>query len=368
MSRIVHGGIQDNELRRLGLDPAAVLDLSANLHPIGPHPAVTAAWRGADVTRYPDPEARPLREAIAAASNLEPAQVLVTPGANAALHLAARALPGAGERSLYFPPTYGEYEAAIEAAGGEALAWPSVYAADPPRFVRGGVAPPAPLAFLCNPNNPTGEYLPRGEVEALLHTLGGTLVLDVAYDPFVAAEEWWDADALVREGAPVVVVHSFTKLHAIPGLRVGYVTGSAPVIARLAALQPAWAIGAPEQAAALAAIAVDAEQRAAVTGGARGTEGVGALRDAFAVRLVADGWTVVAGRANYLLVEAHSRDGRGGGRLRAALLRRGFVVRNCASMGLPAWARIAVPPASRVEELAEALAAARGELMRAGPA
>lgn len=371
MSRVVHGGIHDDELRRIGIDPAGVIDLSANLHPVGPHPAVVEAWRAADVTRYPDPAARPLRSAIATAADLDPAQVLVTPGANAALYLAAQALLGPGQRAVVCPPTYGEYEAAIAAAGAVAVPWEAVFQPDPPRFQREGATPVSMLAYLCNPNNPTGEYLSRPAVEAIVDSMAGstdgaglgteprTLVLDVAYDPFVATGEWWDANALVRDGRSVLVVHSLTKLHGIPGLRVGYVTGPAPLIARIEARQPAWAIGAPEQAAALAALTVDAEQRAAVAG-------VGPLRRRLADRLRADGWTVVEGRANFLIVEAIARDGRGGGRLRAALLRRGYAVRNCASLGLPAWARLAVPDEREIEPLTRAMAEARGELMRDG--
>src|SRR5437762_1575566 len=107
MSEVVHGGLQPEELEALGLDPVDVLDLSANLNPYGPHSHVLLAARDADIRRYPSPDARPLRDAIARASNLEPEQVLVTGGATAALYLAMRTLLQPGDDCVLWPPTFG---------------------------------------------------------------------------------------------------------------------------------------------------------------------------------------------------------------------------------------------------------------------
>lgn len=340
---VVHGGLDPAELEALDLEAAAVRDLSANLHPRGPHPQVLAAAASADVTRYPHPQAGPLRDALAARAGLPPAQVLVTAGSTAAIHLAARALLQPGERCHIFPPTFGEYEAAIRAAGGRVTA----HRAEPPLFQPALAVPPAPLAMLCNPNNPTGVYLDRPTVETLLDRLGGVLLLDVAYDPFVAsAEGAWEADELVRAGAPVLVVHSMTKLHAIPGLRLGYVAGPEVLIERLRALHHSWAVGAPALAAGLAALCVDAQQRATAAE-------VALTRSAIARGLRAAGLTVVEGSANFLLVRVGAATA-----FRSALLPLGFAVRDCTSFGLPQWVRVAVPPPEAVDSLIAAVAEA----------
>ena len=177
-------------------------------------------------------------------------------------------------------------------------------------------------------------------------------MLDVAYDAFV--ENAWDADRLVHAGASVLVVHSMTKLHATPGIRVGYVTGPASLIARLARLQPAWSVSATSLAAGHAMLAVEEPQRIAAR---EVTQTRAVLMDGLRASLDAN--DVHEGGANFVL--ARVGDARA---FRLALMRRGFLVRDCTSFWLPDWVRIAVPVevAARrlLRALPDALAEARG--------
>lgn len=122
------------------------------------------------------------------------------------------------------------------------------------------------MVFLCQPNNPTGAYSQRNDVERL--AVAGRrerlLVIDAAYNDFV--KDAWDPDDLVRAGRSVLVIHSLTKLHAIPGLRLGYVVGAPALVARLAALQPSWSIDATSLAAGLAATGQREERIALLAG------------------------------------------------------------------------------------------------------
>lgn len=344
MTPVTHGGLQSEELRDLGIDPIDVLDLSANLNPFGAHPDVLIAARDADIRRYPPADAGPLRDALARAAGLDPANVLVTAGATSALHLAVRALLPAGEACAVWPPTFGEYEAAIAAAGGRAVE----YRAQPPDFAPHLEVAPAPLAVLCNPNNPTGAYLSRDAVEGIVARLGGgTLVLDVAYDAFV--EGAWDADDLVRAGLPVVVVHSMTKLHAAPGLRVGYIVASPEVVERLGAVQPSWPVGAAALAAGLAMVTVESQQRRALAEVTR-------VREFLAQALAGAGFEVAPSQANFLLVRVGDAAA-----FRGRLLRRGFAVRDGTSFGLPEWIRVAMPVEAAARRLVSAFLASREE-------
>ena len=337
---VVHGGLRADELAALGIDPIDVIDLSANLNPFGPHTEVLLRVRDADVRHYPEAHAESLCAAIARFEGIEPAQVLVTPGSTAALHLIARAFLRPDEECALWTPTFGEYEAAIAAAGGRVRA----YRAEPPAFAPIDEVSLAPLGIFCNPNNPTGSYLGRAHVERIAQRLGGLLVLDVAYDAFVDGA--WDADALVRDGADVLVVHSMTKLHAVPGIRIGYVTGPAERLARLAALQPSWSVDAMAMAAAPAMLTVDAAQRRALAE-------VTHVRALIAGDLATRGVEVVEGRANFVLVRVGDAAA-----VRLALLRRGFAVRDCTSFGLPEWIRIAIPVEVAARRLLTALHAA----------
>jgi histidinol-phosphate/aromatic aminotransferase/cobyric acid decarboxylase-like protein len=346
VSRVTHGGISEQELRGLGLRREDVLDLSASLHPDGAHPRIVEALRAADISHYPESDARSLRDALAQRANLDPAQVLVTAGATAAIHLATRAMLNRGDVCATFPPTFGEYAEAVRLAGASVRE----HRARAPRFEIEVAIEPCAMVILCNPDNPTGRYLDRAQVERLLDSSAAPLLLDAAYEAFVP--DAWEADALARQGMPVLVVHSLTKLHATPGLRVGYVVGPAPLIARLEERQPAWSISGPAIAAALAMLDVDEVQRQAATRTA-------ATRNEIIAMLTADGVECADGQANFVLARVGD-----GSAFRERLLRRHRIaVRDCASFGLPDYVRIAAPPVAQAARvmgsLREALATSR---------
>lgn len=267
--------------------------------------------------------------------------MLPTAGGTAAIHLVARSLLQQRDGCLVFAPTFGEYAAAAGLAGAtvrEVRSRPPYFAIDEAAVV------PARLSFLCVPDNPTGRDLGRADVERIASRVRGTLVLDAAYEAFVEREPY--ADALVAAGADVVVVHSMTKLHAIPGLRLGYVVARHTVVERLAAAQPAWSVDGPALAAGVVAVAQHDARRAALARMRRS-------RDELRRALERGGLAVGPGAANFLLVRVGDAP-----RVRAALLGRRIVVRDCSSFGLPDWVRVAVPPAERTAEVASAMLAA----------
>jgi histidinol-phosphate/aromatic aminotransferase/cobyric acid decarboxylase-like protein len=200
----------------------------------------------------------------------------------------------------------------------------------------------AALTVLCNPNNPTGRYVPKAVVSALAGR-ARQLLLDAAYTDFVT--DAWNPDDLVRAGERVVVVHSMTKLHAVPGLRLGYLVAAPEVIARLAALQPSWSIDAAAQAAGAVAVAQRAERIALL-------DGLPARRERLRAACEAAGWTVAPAAANFLLVQVGDAPV-----VRGALLQLGFAVRDCTSFGLLGHIRIAVPAEAHLGPLVAAVGA-----------
>jgi len=324
--------------------PGDTLDLASNLHPHGPDPAVVEAARRAEVGRYP-PDTSTLAAEVALSIGVSREQVLITAGATEAVHLALRALLGPGDACTVFTPAFGEYERAALAAGFNV----ERHEAFPPDFTPPSDDPPrALLTVVANPSSPAGVYLDESVIRRVLRVARGVVLVDAVYEPFV--EDAWDANKLVRDGLPVLVINSFTKLHAIPGLRVGYVTGPAPLIGGLAAFQPTWSVSAPAIEAAHAALPLESERREVVREVAETRE---AIHDLFASRGIA----VSPARANFVLAQVRDAPA-----LRAALLRRGIEVRDCTSFGLPAWVRIATPPAAELPRVLDALGEALEEL------
>ena len=340
MSGVMHGGAQEAELAAHGLRAEDVLDLSANLHPDGSDLAVIQAARSAPLDRYPHPEALPLRDAIAVAHGLDPATVLPTPGGTAGVHLVARALLRPNDRVTVVMPAFGEYAAATRNAGAMVT---EVQTAPPAFALDTRALPRAALTFLCAPDNPTGRDLSREEVMRAVEATGGTVVLDAAYEAFADRAPF--ASDVARSNANVVAVHSMTKLHAVPGLRLGYVVATPPLIARLSASQHAWALDAPSIAAGVVA-AAQHEARRARLGPMRET------REWLRAHWEAEGLTVAPGAANFLLVRVGDA-----ARVREGLLAHRIVVRDASSFGLPEWVRVAMPPAESVDEVAAAVVA-----------
>jgi histidinol-phosphate aminotransferase len=340
-----HGGLQAGDLSGLSLKPSQVLDFSANLNPLGPPPAVREALASFDPSRYPDPDCVELREALAERDGVRSDQILVGNGSTELIHLVVRMFVRQGQRPIVFSPTFSEFERAVDIVGGHAYPWTASaqrgfrWALRNKPAVLERVRPP--LVWLCNPNNPTGVYLPREAVQSLALALTeGPLLLDEAYRSFV--ESPWSPLDLVGSGR-VICLRSLTKEYAIPALRLGYMVAHPDIVNAASALQPEWSVSGVALAGALAALRCDdwVERGRVVADGAKRY---------LISALAALGFEVVEGAAGFLLVQVGDA-----GSLRSRLLRRGIAVRDCTSFGLPSYIRIGMRPVSDCEKLVEEL-------------
>ena len=344
---VVHGGLDDEELRERGLTRDRVLDFSSNVNPLGTSRLVAEAAARADLSAYPDRQCLALREALASRMDVSVDSILVGNGSTELIHLLARAYLGPGRRCLVFAPTFGEYEAAATLAGSETrvhqasaergFRWLTQAATQAIESLRPSVV------FLCNPNNPSGVYMERDFVKRLTDAIGrnGRLVLDTSYVPFADAP--WNEHSLLECGN-VVLLRSMTKDHALAGARLGYLVARPSVVDAVRHLQPSWSVSSVAQVAGLAALTDDAHVAAA-----RGV--IAEAKALLKAELDALGLETVDSAANFMLVRVGDAAG-----VRRELLSRTFVVRDCTSFGLPAYVRIAV---RRPEECARLIKALR---------
>jgi histidinol-phosphate/aromatic aminotransferase/cobyric acid decarboxylase-like protein len=290
-----HGGDAVRLARALGIAPADVLDLSASLNPVAPAVGPVLVRHLDAAGRYPD--ADEATAAVAGVLGVEAERVLLTNGGAEAIALLAAEWPeGAVDE-----PEFALYRRHLAA-----------------------VVPGAPR-WRSNPHNPSGALAAADEAAA---------VWDESFYG-LATGRWTRGD----DGA--VVVGSLTKVLACPGLRVGYVLApDADLVSRVAGRQPRWAVN------GLACAAVP-ELLAGVDLPGAATR-VAALRDELVGVLAAAGWRACARDAPWVLVD-------GAGDLRAGLARRGVLVRDCTSFGMPGTVRIAVPDEAGLERLAAAL-------------
>lgn len=249
-------------------EPAPHLDLSANENPLGASPLARAVLALPEAHRYPDRGGLALRRALARELGGGPDCYVLGNGSSEILDLASRALLALGDAAIVVPPCFPSYSAAIRRAHGRLVSVPARaedgYAV-PYAAILDAIEPCTRLILLGNPNNPTGRGLATPQLDDFLARLpdGVIVLLDEAYrdyhgdrdcEPCAPDAPLAYGPALVAAGRPVLVVRSFSKLHGLAGLRVGFAYGDPALIARLDALRSPFNVNAPAQAAALAAL------------------------------------------------------------------------------------------------------------------
>ena len=186
---------------------------------------------------YPAPDASKLEEGLARQLHLQAEEVLVTSGATQAIYLIAQAF--GGSCSAIFQPTFSEYADACRMHGHQVKSL-FMLPSDRDNY---HLPEDVRMLWLCNPNNPTGQVVPLDELRNLLEANSQVLfVIDHSYEDFTMKYLLTEREALERGN--VLLLHSMTKRFAIPGLRLGYVTGDAGLLRRLRNHQMPWAVNA----------------------------------------------------------------------------------------------------------------------------
>jgi histidinol-phosphate aminotransferase len=341
--------------RELGLSD--VVKLASNENPLGPSPrAVEAALAAvAGVNRYPDPQATELRRALGARLGVPVSHVVAGNGSVEIIDLIARAFLGPGDNAVISEHAFVRFRQIVAAHNhGARLVPMRDFTHDLPAMAR-AVDGRTRLVFVANPNNPTGTWNRRAEVEALAAALpaGCLLVLDEAYFEYADDPDYPDGIDLVRRGAPVLVTRTFSKVHGLGGLRAGYAVAAPEVLEALLVIREAFGTNAVAQAAATAALGDAAHVRRSVDTNRAEMARVGAA-------LRGRGFRVLPSLGNFLTF-----DTRVSGRdVFSRLLARGVIVRPLDPYAMPSWLRVSI---GTPEENAAFLAALDAVLPGEGP-
>ncbi|AOT72380.1 threonine-phosphate decarboxylase CobD [Geosporobacter ferrireducens] len=243
-----HGGnIYEVALER-GIEMEEILDFSANINPLGiPDSLKEAIMDNIHIIeRYPDPEYKELVKAIADYHGVDQQWIAVGNGATELIFALAASLNS--KNSLILAPTFSEYERALLKAKSEVHYY---YLKEDNGFqidegFKKMLNPEIDLLVLCNPNNPTGQFLKRQQMmEILQHCRehGIRLVVDEAFIDFVEGGEMETMIACMHEYNHLYVIRALTKFFAIPGLRLGYaVTSNENILGRIRDNREPWSI------------------------------------------------------------------------------------------------------------------------------
>ena len=318
-------------------DAAKVYRLSSNESPLGPSPRAIDAYRQAagHLEDYPDGGASALREAIGETCGLDPAHIVCGNGSDEILHLLAQAYAGPGDEIVFSEHGFLVYRIATLAAGATPIVAPETDLTADVDALLAAVTPATKLVYLANPNNPTGTYLTAAEVERLHvglppHVL---LVVDAAYAEYVEADDYDAGAALVSSAENVVMTRTFSKIHGLAALRIGWAYGPAAVIDALNRVRGPFNVNAGAIAAGAAGIR-DADHITRAR--AHNAQWLPWLK----AKVEGLGLQTTPSVGNFLLV--HFADETAAAEADAALVARGVLVRRVTPYGLPAALRVTV--------------------------
>ena len=219
--------------REMGLAEDSIVKLASNENPLGMSPkakqAVADAING--IERYPDSFG--LTHALAERCGVNFAQIVLGNGSNDILELAARAFLGPNRSAVFSAYAFAVYPLATMATGAECIVAPATanYGHDL-AAMKAAIRPDTKIVWLANPNNPTGTFLPYGDIEDFIASISPEIlvVLDEAYNEYLPLSDRFDTLAWVRQFPNVLITRTFSKIYGLAGLRIGYGVGSQAVV------------------------------------------------------------------------------------------------------------------------------------------
>jgi histidinol-phosphate aminotransferase len=337
-----------------GKDGQKLTKLSANENPLGSSAAaLEARGMAAHPATYPDPDSQELRSAIGAVHGIDPARIVMGTGSDELLNLAAQAYAGPGDEVLYVRYGFSVYDIAARRCGAVPVVAPDAdYGTDVDALLA-CVTDKTRVVFLANPNNPTGSWLPRAEIERLHAGLRSDilLVLDGAYAEYLDPADDDGALDLAARASNVLVTHTFSKIYGLAGERIGWGTGHADIVDMLNRIRGPFNVSNTAQAAGLAAMQ---DQGFVVAS----REHNSAERARFVEKLEAlgnHGVRPLPSKANFVLILFE-------GKLSAeavylGLMDHGYITRWLPGQGLPQALRITIGTRAQMDEIAEAIRA-----------
>jgi histidinol-phosphate aminotransferase len=318
---------------------AKVFKLSSNETPLGPSPKAIAAYNavGKHLEDYPDGSASDLRNAIGRVFGLDPARIVCGAGSDDLLNLLARAYLADGDEAIHTTHGFLVYPIATLGTGATPVVAPEKhYTADVDAILK-RVTPKTKMVFLANPNNPTGTYIPFDEVKRLHQGLPAHVlfVLDAAYAEYVQRNDYEAGLELVATSENVVMTRTFSKIHGLAALRLGWMYGPAHVIDAINRIRGPFNVNGPAIAAGIAAIEDAAHQQ-------RAREHNGKWLAWLTEEIARLGLEVTPSAANFILIHFAQEKGRTAADANAFLIKRGLILRQVAAYQLPHALRMSV--------------------------
>ena len=333
LSDYVPGKSIEEIRERFGL--AKVVKLASNENPLGASPKAVEAFHGiADSLHlYPRGDAPKLIDSIAKMYGVATNEIVIGNGSDEIIDMVGKAFIRQGDNCVGITPTFSVYKFTTLSNGADFIGVGEGEVRASLDDLAKAVNDKTRVAFICNPNNPTGAYYTEAEIRDFLKKVPQSVLvfLDEAYAEFATAPDYPNMAKFVCEYPNLFVNRTFSKIYGLAGLRVGYAFSNAEVIRALWKVKPPFDVNQAAQVAAIAALG-DKEHVQATR--KMNAEGIAVLTREFeALKL-----NVLPTQANFICVKIGERAKE----LVAFLEQNGMIVRGLTSFGMPEYIRVTV--------------------------
>ncbi|WP_163833026.1 histidinol-phosphate transaminase [Spartinivicinus ruber] len=325
----------DELAREFGLEPANIIKLASNENPLGPSPKVLKAIESAtaELSRYPDGNGFILKQAIAEKHGVQQEQITLGNGSNDVLELIARAFAGPNDEVVFSEYAFVVYPHATKAVEAIPVVVPAINWGHDLTAMANAVTNKTKLVFIANPNNPTGTWFSKTELEVFLSKVSDQVivVLDEAYIEYVDDPAFPNGLDYLKQHPNVIVTRTFSKAYGLAGLRVGYSISSPQIADILNRLRQAFNVNSLALVAAAAALS---DQQYLADSVKVNQQGMEQLIKGFE----ALGLNYIPSKGNFITVEL----GEQSQMIYQQLLAQGVIVRPVANYAMPHHLRVSI--------------------------
>ena len=336
--------------RELGLDE--VIKLASNENPLGASQAAKDALKEAaeDVHIYPDGNVYKLRRKLSAKLGVEEKELIFGNGSDEILIMLGQAFMEAGDEIIMAETTFSEYRFSANIMGGDIVQVPLKDYTHDLDAMADAVTAQTKMIFICNPNNPTGTMVSKGEVEDFLAKVPDDIlvVFDEAYSEYAVSDDYPETVDYLSEHDNLIILRTFSKIYGLAGLRIGYGIADKEIVSYLDRVRQPFNIGALAQKAALASLEAEGHVAESIKYNEQGKE---YLYQQFEEL----GLDYVPTQTNFILFDV----ARDNDKVFQKMLERGVIIRSMASYGYDTKIRVTIglPKENRrfIKELKEVI-------------
>jgi histidinol-phosphate aminotransferase len=318
--------------RELDVDPGDIIKLASNENPLGPSPRAVKAIRAAleSAQLYPDGGGFYLRDALAVKLGFARENIILGNGSNEVIEFLAHAFLSPGDEIVTSEHAFIAYKIIATLFGARTIEARAPDFQPDLNAVLEGITPKTRIVFIANPNNPTGALISQNKIDNFMSRVPENIIVvfDEAYFEFLDRPP--DMLQYVRNGRNIVVLRTFSKIHGLASLRVGYGVAPRELVEVLQKTRQPFNVNGLAQTGALAALNDDAHQR-------KTKKTVDAGRVYLQKQFAEMKLDFVPGTANFVMVNVGN-----GAAIFEKLLARKIIVRPLKGYNLPEWIRITV--------------------------